>query len=99
MPTGSSYRFRWGLDSQYLRTMLLKEKVATPMCIKPHGGQAGRRVGPSGKEVYVQFNHEKCSYGPRCNFEHVCLLCLQAHPHSDHRQTDLVDTHSVSVVQ
>ena len=35
-------RFRWGLDSQYLCTMLLKEKVATPIGIKPHEGQAGR---------------------------------------------------------
>ena len=79
-------RFRWGSDSQHLCTVLLKEKVATPAGIKPCGGQTGRRVGPGGKEVCIQYNHGKCSYGPRCNFEHVCLLCLQAHPQSDHRQ-------------
>ncbi len=79
-------RFRWGSDSQHLCTVLLKEKAATPTGIKQRGGQTGRRVGPGGKEVCIQYNHGKCSYGPRCNFEHVCLLCLQAHPQSDHRQ-------------
>ena len=79
-------RFRWGSDSQHLCTVLLKEKAATPRGIKQRGGQTGRRVGPGGKEVCIQYNHGKCSYGPRCNFEHVCLLCLQAHPQLDHRQ-------------
>ena len=79
-------RFRWGSDSQHLCTVLLKEKAATPAGISQRGGQTGRRVGPGGKEVCIQYNHGKCSYGPRCNFEHVCLLCLQVHPQSDHRQ-------------
>ena len=73
-------RFRWGSGSQHLCTVLLKEKAATPTGIKPRGGQTGRRVGPGGKKVCIQYNHGKCSYGPRCNFEHVGLL---AHPHSD----------------
>ena len=60
--------------------MLLKEKTATPTGIKPRGGQTGRRVGPGGKEGCIQYNHGKCSYGPRCNFQHVCLLCLQPTP-------------------
>ena len=79
-------RFRCGSDSQHLCTVLLKEKAATPTGIKQRGGQTGRRVGPGGREVCIQYNHGKCSYGPRCNFEHMCLLCLQAHPQSDHRQ-------------
>ena len=80
-------RFRCGSDSQHLCTVLLKEKAATPTGIKPRGGQTGRRVGPGGKEVCIQYNHgyNTTKYGSRC-FEHVCLLCLQAHPQSDHRQ-------------
>ena len=67
-------RFRWGSDSQHLCTVLLKEKAATPTGIKPRGGQTGRRVGPGGKEVYIQYNHRKCSYG-RGVTSNTCVCC------------------------
>ena len=66
--------------------------LATPVhsAIEWEGGdtnryQAAWRAGraPSrtrGQKKCVQFNHGKCSYRPCCNLEHVCLLCLQAHP-------------------
>ena len=58
-------RFPWGSDSQYLCTVLLKEKAATPTGTKPRGGQAGRRVGPGGKQV--------CSVQPRKVFLRTVL--------------------------
>ena len=58
-------RFRWGSDSQHLCTVLLKEKAATPTGTKPRGGQAGRRVGPGGKQV--------CSVQPRKVFLRTVL--------------------------
>ena len=79
-------RFRWGSDSQHPCTVLLKEKAATPTGIKQRGGLTDRRVGPGGKEVCMQYNHGKCSYGPRCNFEHVCLLCPSRIIASNRRQ-------------
>ena len=83
-------RFRWGADSQHLSTVLLKEKVTTtgPGPATPRRGTPGaaaRRLGPGGREICLQFNSGKCSYGAKCNFEHVCSVCLQNHPQSDHR--------------
>ena len=47
-------------------------------------GRQAAELDPAAKKC--TYNYGKCSYGPRCNFEHVCLLCLQAHPQSDHCQ-------------
>ena len=68
-----SARFRWGVDSQHLSTVLLKEKSATPgqTALPKQRTAAGRRLGPGGKEVCLQFNAGKCSYGGTCHFEHV----------------------------
>ena len=62
-----------GVDSQYLSTVLLKEKSATPgqTALPKQRTAAGRRLGPGGKEVCLQFNAGKCSYGGKCRFEHV----------------------------
>ena len=83
-------QFRWGTDAPHLSVVALKEKPATPDKAKKTGtadGTAPRRRGPSGKEICLQFNGVRgCSFGPRCNLEHVCLTCLGHHPRCDHTQ-------------
>jgi hypothetical protein len=73
--------FRWGCDSQHLATVALREKPVPPTTATR---QVGKKRGPGGKEVCLQFNKGRCSYGPKCNFEHVCLLCDKPHSQLDH---------------
>ena len=87
--------FRWGCDTQHLATVTLREKLQGTTGGRRQGDNSGmgtnrqdntgRRTGPGGKEICLLYNRGRCSYGPRCNFEHVCLLCAKGHAQVDHR--------------
>ena len=86
--------FRWGADSQHLATTLLREKPIEKTTTKGQGQRGGagnntsKKKGPGGREICLQYNAGKCTFGPKCNFEHVCLKCLKpGHTQATHRDS------------
>jgi hypothetical protein len=85
--TQAAYGFRWGSDSQHLYTVTLRERS------KPGRHQEGHRAGstatrPGGhgdREVCQQWNRGRCTFAPRCRFQHVCSVCFRPdHTVKDH---------------
>lgn len=105
----AAYGFRWGSDSQHLAMVALRERQPTN-----HQQHADRRqqsrptrpsqriVGPSGKEVCMQWNRGHCSFAQRCQYEHCCSVCLQpvhratSHPSAAAATTSNVDNSNKS---
>ena len=88
----AAMRYRWGTDAPHLSMVALKEKQPQPLDKKRSGpaidNTSGlqRRRGPSGREICLQFNSARgCSFGSKCNLEHLCLVCLGSHPKCDHK--------------
>lgn len=79
--------FRWGADSQHLATTLLREKqISTDKATTKGQRGATKKKGPGGKEICLQYNAGKCTFGAKCNFEHVCLTCNKpGHGQVNHR--------------
>lgn len=78
--------FRWGSDSQHLSTTLLKEKPVTVATkTSRHTDNRDKKKGPGGKDICLQYNNGKCSFGARCNYEHVCLVCSKPHAQVNHQ--------------
>ncbi|XP_070209377.1 uncharacterized protein [Littorina saxatilis] len=89
----STSGFAWGTPNPHLSTVILCERaqqVPGNKSGKATTGSGGirRPVGPSGKEVCLQYtNKGTCLYGSRCRFEHVCDTCGKEHPGKDHQAT------------
>ena len=82
----AAVHFHWDEHSQHLSTVILKEKSMTPGQTPPKQCTAtSLGLHRRGKEICLQHNTGKCSYGGKCNFEYVCTVCLQAHPQCDLR--------------
>jgi len=82
--------FPWGTDAPHLSTVVLRDRAAAaPVATntaRQKGGRSGQRpVGPSGREVCLQYNRGQCMYGARCRMEHVCATCGKEHPAREHR--------------
>lgn len=71
----AAFQFPWGSDSQHLAQVHLVDKPkvipAKPNAVK----QSPCRL----------FNHSTCTYGNACKYAHVCALCRQSHPQSQHQ--------------
>jgi hypothetical protein len=96
----AAYGFRWGSDSQHLAMVALRERQPTTNQpphqrhqSRPTGTRLPRTVGPSGKEVCVQWNRGHCSFAQRCQYEHCCSICLQpSHPATSHPSAAVTTT-------
>ena len=42
-------------------------------------GQQTEKQGPGAKR-FASSKNGKCSYGMKCDFEHVCTVCLKSYP-------------------
>ena len=72
--------FPWGTDAPHLGTVMLRDRgpqLAPQQKRATTGGKANRSrpIGPSGKELCLQFNRGTYHYGARCHYEHVCTTC------------------------
>ena len=68
--------FPWGTDAPHLGTVMLRDRgpqLAPQQKKATTGGNANRSrpIGPSGKELCLQFNRGTCHYGTRCQYEHL----------------------------
>lgn len=93
----AAFKFRWASDSQHLSTVMLREKGAAQATTSARQAgsdpKGGRRRGPNGKEVCLQYNSSRgCQYGAKCNYEHVCAVCSGDHPRADHKQPGTADS-------
>ena len=67
--------FPWGTDAPHLGTVMLRDRglqLAPQQKKATTGGNANRSrpIGPSGKELCLQFNRGTFHYGARCQYEH-----------------------------
>ena len=86
--------FPWGTDAPHLATVVLRDRASTTTAGgKPKSGGGGnnsngqrprRPVGPTGKEVCMQYNRGACTYGLRCVYDHACSSCGKDHPATQH---------------
>lgn len=89
----ASMRFRWGSDSQHLATVMLRERPSSTYNNKggkgdqPGAKGGGKPRGPSGRFICLEYNKSQCSFGTKCNYDHVCLKCKKAHSEKEHTDT------------
>jgi hypothetical protein len=88
-------KFPWGRDAPHLSTITLRDRPPQQQQQQGKKGQGGgnrRAVGPSGKEVCIQFNRGQCSFGDKCHYEHVCSICSKDHSARNHPTTTATKT-------
>ena len=72
--------FPWETDAPHLGTVMLRDRgpqLAPQQKKATTGSNANRSrpIGPSGKELCLQFNHGTYHYDARCQYEHVWNTC------------------------
>ena len=94
----AAHKLAWGDQAPYLSTMILQDHPlqTTPMQRQASSSRQHQQpMGPSSKEVCLQYNSGSCSYGSLCVFDHMCASCRKPplpRPYSSNTQQQQFST-------